>query len=151
MSGTTLTLTQSAVTRLVGSRAYGINASLQARFSAGVPWRIDVITFDPPVLSSSSGTTSAYTIPTQFRGDQLATMEAKYSDGSFAGPQNWTSFKEFDYTFTPNYTANTITLKPEFFAEVNDARPVTLTFHFWSGTQITYTVTKSGSSVTGTA
>lgn len=151
VSGTTLTLTQSAVTRLVGSRAYGVNASLQARFSAGVPWRIDIISFDPPVLSSSSGTTAAYTIPTQFRGDQLATMEAKYSDGSFAGPQNWTSFKEFDYTFTPNYTANTITLKPEFFAEVTDARPVTLTFHFWSGTQITYTVTKSGSNVTGTA
>lgn len=151
VSGSTLTLTQSAVTRLVGSRAYGINATLQARFSAGVPWRIDIKTFDPPILTSSSGTTSAYTIPTQFRGDQLATMEAKYSDGSFAGPQNWTSFKEFDYTFTPNYTANTITLKPEFFAEVNDARPVTLTFHFWSGTQITYTVTKSGSNVTGTA
>jgi hypothetical protein len=28
---------------------------------------------------------------------------------------------------------------------------VTLTFHFWSGTLVTYTVTKSGSSVTGTA
>jgi endoglucanase len=151
VSGSTLTLTQAAVTRLVGSRAYGINATLQARFSAGVPWRIDIKTFDPPILTSSSGTTSAYTIPTQFRGDQLATMEAKYSDGTFAGPQNWTSFKEFDYTFTPNYTANTITLKPEFFAEVNDARPVTLTFHFWSGTQVTYTVTKSGSNVTGVA
>jgi endoglucanase len=151
VSGSTLTLTQSAVTRLVGSRAYGVNATLSARFSAGVPWRIDVVTFDPPVLSSASGTTAAFTIPTQFRGDQLATMEAKYSDGSFAGPHNWTSFKEFDVTFAPNYSANNIALKPEFFAEVTDARPVTLTFHFWSGNQITYTITKSGSSVTGTA
>ncbi|MEE6262777.1 hypothetical protein [Plantactinospora sonchi] len=39
-------------------------------------------------------------------------------------------------------------LKPEFFAEVNDGT-VTLTFHFWSGTQLTYRLTKSGTSVTG--
>jgi endoglucanase len=151
VSGGTLTLTAAAVTRLVGSRAYGVNATLSARFSAGVPWRIDVITYDPPILSSATGSTSAFTIPSQFRGDQLATMEAKYADGSFAGPHNWTSFKEFDVTFAPNYSANAITLKPEFFAEVNDARPVTLTFHFWSGTLVTYTVTKSGTTVTGTA
>jgi endoglucanase len=151
VSGGTLTLTAAAVTRLVGSRAYGVNATLSARFSAGVPWRINVITYDPPILSGTTGSTSAFTIPAQFRGDQLATMEAKYSDGSFAGPHNWTSFKEFDVTFAPNYSANTITLKPEFFAEVNDSRPVTLTFHFWSGTLVTYTVTKSGTNVTGTA
>ena len=103
------------------------------------------------MLSNATGNTGSFTIPTQFRGDQLATMEAKYADGSNAGPQNWTSFKEFDYTFAPNYIANTITLKPEFFAEVNDAVRVTLTFHFWSGTRVTYYVTKNGSTVTGTA
>ncbi|WP_191971289.1 hypothetical protein, partial [Micromonospora aurantiaca (nom. illeg.)] len=35
-------------------------------------------------------------------------------------------------------------------AEVNDGQRVTLTFHFWSGTKLTYYVTKSGSTVTGT-
>ncbi len=39
-------------------------------------------------------------------------------------------------------------VKPEFFAEVNDGR-VTLTFHFRSGAQITYFITKSGTTVTG--
>jgi endoglucanase len=39
-------------------------------------------------------------------------------------------------------------LKPEFFAEVDDGA-VTLTFHFRSGTQITYHLTKSGNSVIG--
>jgi len=150
VSGSTLTLTASALTRLVGSRAYGVNANLQARFSAGVPWRISIITYDPPVLSNATGTTAAFTLPAQFRGDQLATMEAKYADGSNAGPHNWTSYKEFDVTFAPNYTGNTIALKPEFFAEVNDGQRVTLTFHFWSGTKLTYYVTKSGSTVTGT-
>ncbi|SBT46588.1 cellulase family glycosylhydrolase [Micromonospora narathiwatensis] len=149
VSGSTLTLTAAAVTRLVGSRAYGVNANIQARFSSGVPWRISIISYDPPVLSGATGTTGSFNVPTQFRGDQLATMEAKYADGSNAGPQNWTSFKEFDVAFAPNYSGNTITLKPEFFAEVNDGRRVTLTFHFWSGTTVTYYVTKSGGNVTG--
>ncbi|PZG09823.1 cellulase, partial [Micromonospora craterilacus] len=149
VSGNQLTITASALTRLVGSRAYGVNASLQARFSAGVPWRIDVITYDTPVLSNATGSTGSFAVPTQFRGDQLATMEAKYADGSNAGPHNWTSFKEFDVTFAPDYTGNRISLTSTFFGEVRDAAPVTLTFHFWSGAQVTYRVTKSGSNVTG--
>jgi murein L,D-transpeptidase YafK len=61
----------------------------------------------------------------------------------------WTTpFKEFWTHFQPDYDAGTITLKPEFFAEVNDGR-VELTFHFWSGTRITYFITKTGTSVTG--
>ncbi|WP_433552840.1 cellulase family glycosylhydrolase [Micromonospora zamorensis] len=148
VSGNTLTLTSAALTRLAGNRAPGVNANLEAHFSQGVPWPISVISYDPPTQAAANGTTSSFTIPTQFRGDQLATMEAKYADGSPAGPANWTSYKEFWSNFQPDYAANTIILKPEFFAEVNDGA-VTLTFHFWSGTQITYRVTRSGSSVTG--
>ncbi|MET0416204.1 MAG: cellulase family glycosylhydrolase [Actinoplanes sp.] len=149
VSGNTLTLTASAVTRLVGNRAPGVNATIEARFSQGVPWQISIISYDRPTQAAATGTTSSFAIPTQFRGDQLATMEAKYDDGSPAGPADWTTYKEFWTTFQPDYTANSILLKPEFFAEVNDARAVTLTFHFWSGTQLTYRVTKSGSTVTG--
>ena len=149
VSGSQLTLTASALTRLVGSRAYGVNATLHARFSNGVPWRINVITHDPPVLSNAIGSTGAFTIATQFRGDQLATMEARYADGSNAGPHDWTSFKEFDVTFAPDYSANAIALTSTFFAEVNDGARVTLTFHFWSGATATYYVTRSGGNVTG--
>ncbi|MFI5837415.1 cellulase family glycosylhydrolase [Micromonospora sp. NPDC051300] len=148
VSGTTLTLTAAAVTRLAGNRAYGVNSTVEARFSQGVPWRIDVISSDPPTQSAATGTTSSFAVPTQFRGDQLATMEATYADGSPAGPANWTPYKEFWGHFQPDYTAGTIILKPEFFAEVNDGT-VTLTFHFWSGTKITYRITKAGTSVTG--
>jgi len=150
VSGSTLTLTASAMTRLVGNRAYGLNATIEARFNRGVPWRIEILTFDPPVLTNATGSTGSFRIPTQFRGDQLATMEAKYADGSNAGPQNWTSFKEFWVAFRPDYTGNALILPPELFNEVNDNSRVTLTFHFWSGTQITYFVTESGGSVTGT-
>ncbi|GLY22271.1 cellulase family glycosylhydrolase [Micromonospora sp. NBRC 101691] len=150
VSGDQLTLTAAALTRLHGNRAYGVNATLHARFSAGVPWRINVVTYDRPVLSNATGTTGAFALPAQFRGDQLATMEAKYADGTNAGPHNWTSYKEFDVTFAPDYAGSRIVLKPEFFAEVNDGAPVTLTFHFWSGERVTYRVTRSGGTVTGT-
>jgi endoglucanase len=150
VSGGQLTLTVAALTRLLGTRDYGVRATLHAHFSTGVPWRISVVSYDRPVLTNATGSTGSFNLPAQFRGDQLATMEARYADGSNAGPHNWTSFKEFDVTFAPNYTANTITLKPEFFAEVNDGQRVTLTFHFWSGTTVTYFVTESGGTVTGT-
>lgn len=150
VSGDQLTLSAALITRLSGARAYGVNATLSARFSSGVPWRIDLLTYDTPVLQNATGTTSAFAIPTNFRGDRLATMEAKYADGSNAGPQNWTSFKEYDYTFAPDYAAGATLLKPEFFAEVNAGQRVTLTFHYWSGTTLTYYITKNGTSVTGT-
>lgn len=148
VSGNTLTLSAAAVTRLVGNRSYGVNSTIEARFSQGVPWQISIITYDLPTQSAATGTTDSLVIPTQFRGDQLATMEAKYADGSPAGPANWTPYKQFWEHFQPDYNANTITLKPEFFEEVNDGR-VTLTFHFWSGTLTTYYIAKSGTSVTG--
>ncbi|KAF4405842.1 cellulase family glycosylhydrolase [Streptomyces lycii] len=150
VEGDRLTLTASLLTRLSGDREYGTNAELSARFSAGVPWRISLVTYDKPVLEDATGTTDSFAVPTDFRGDQLATMEAKYDDGSNAGPHNWTPYKEFDAAFAPDYEAKATTLTPDFFAEVNDGARVTLTFHYWSGTKLTYYVTKSGTTVTGT-
>jgi len=150
IQGSQLTFTASALTRLSGSRNYGVNAMVNVRFSQGVTWRINIITYDPPVVQNTSGSTGSFAIPTTFRGDALATMEARYADGSNAGPHNWTSFKEFDVAFAPSYGSNTITLTSAFFNEVNNGQRVTLTFHFWSGTRVTYFVTESGTSVTGT-
>jgi endoglucanase len=151
VSGDTLTLTAAALTRLAGDRAYGTNATIEARFSAGVPWRINIVTYDPPVFSDATGTTTSFAIPTRFRCDQLATMEAKYADGTNAGPANWTSYKEYWQHFQPDYAAGTTLLKTAFFDEVSDGRPVTLTFHFWGGGQISYEITKNGTTVTGSA
>ncbi|MEU4236258.1 cellulase family glycosylhydrolase [Actinoplanes sp. NPDC026619] len=150
LSGDQLTLSAGLLTRLTGARPYGVNASLSVVFSAGVPWRLDIRTYDTPVVSAATGTTSAFTFPADFRGDRLATMEAKYADGTAAGPQNWTSYKEFAATFLPDYTAGTIALTSDFFAAVDDGSTVTLTLHFWSGATVTYHVAKSGTAVTGT-
>jgi aryl-phospho-beta-D-glucosidase BglC (GH1 family) len=171
LDGDRLTFTAAALTRLSGSRAYGVNAQVQLVFSQGVPWRVDIRTYDQPTLQNATGTTASFAIPTNFRGDQLATIEAKYADGSNAGPANWTSYKEFTRAFEPNYSGNTTALAitkqeddgttsmpTDFFTEevdkvrvptVNDGARVTLTFHFWSGAKATYYITKNGTSVTG--
>jgi endoglucanase len=44
-----------------------------------------------------------------------------------------------------------ITLKQTFFAETRDNSTINLTFHFWSGEIVTYTLTRSGTTITGTA
>src|SRR5690606_15476558 len=115
VSGDQLTITAAALTELVGSQEYGVNADLHADFSQGAPWRISVVSYDVPTVQDASGTAEELVIPTQFNGDQLATMEAVYTDGSGnAGPQNWTYYKEFSYTFEPDYDAGAITLKANF-------------------------------------
>ena len=100
-------------------------------------------------MSDVTGTTGSLSIPTQFNGDVLATMEAEYADGSGAGPAPWTTYQEFTSSFAPDYPGNAITLTSGFLAAINDGAPVKLVFHFWSGATVTYHVVKSGSTVTG--
>ncbi|WP_078859865.1 cellulase family glycosylhydrolase [Streptomyces rubellomurinus] len=151
LNGDQLTLTSAALTRLAGDRAYGENATLQVRYAQGRPWQLHVISFDKPAVSAATGTTTALTIPTRFNGDQLATMEARYADGSNAGSASWTPFQAFNTAFAPDYAGNALVLKPDFLDALKDGTPATLTFHIWSGATVTYRVTKSGTTVTGTA
>ncbi|MNI89071.1 hypothetical protein D3C73_1464270 [compost metagenome] len=100
------------------------------------------------MLNSAQGTSASFQIPAVFNGDSLATMEAVYASGENAGPQNWTPYKEFGYTFMPDYSAGVITLQENFFKEVNDGE-VILKFHFWSGEILSYKITKSGTAISG--
>jgi endoglucanase len=150
VDGDRVTFTAAALDRLTGAKEYGVNAVLTATFNRGVPWKFFVITYDTPVLSDAAGTAASLVIPAAFHGDRLATMEARYADGTNAGPQNWTSFKEFGRAYSPNHTTGEITLPAAFFNEVHDGT-VVLTFHFWSGATLTYTLTRAGDTVTGTA
>ncbi|GAA3437585.1 cellulase family glycosylhydrolase [Kutzneria kofuensis] len=150
LDGDRLTLTSRALTRLAGNRAYGVNSTLQVRYSRGVPWQLHVRSADQPVLADATGTTTL-AIPTQFHGDLLATMEATYADGTNAGPTSWTPFQQFGYAFAPDYTAGTTTLTADFVNSLKDGAPAKLIFHYWTGATLTYQVTKSGTTVTGTA
>jgi hypothetical protein len=103
IDGDQLTLTAATVARLAGSRAYGVDSTLAVRFSRGVPWKINVITYGPVTQANATGdTTNGLVIPTQFNGDVLAEMEAKYADGSDAGPASWTTYQEFGVSFVPD-------------------------------------------------
>lgn len=144
-----LTFSAGLLGRLTDGAPHGTAAVLTARFARGVPWQFNVVAYETPALAGASGTTDAFAIPAAFNGDQLATMEATYADGTNAGPHNWTPFKEFGRAFLPDYAAGQIALTPAFFAEVNDGAAVTLRFHFWSGDTLAYTVTRSGTAVTG--
>ncbi|WP_068505286.1 cellulase family glycosylhydrolase [Paenibacillus kribbensis] len=150
LNGDTLTFKASLLTNLTTSGKYGENAVINAKFNKGADWNFKVVVYDTPKLSATEGTTQAFTIPTDFRGSQLATMEAVYTNGGNAGPQDWTPYKEFGNTFAPAYDTNGIKLLPEFFNSVKDGE-VTLKFHFWSGDVVTYKITKSGTRVTGKA
>ncbi|MGP3971095.1 cellulase family glycosylhydrolase [Streptomyces sp. 6N223] len=151
VSGDQLTIAAATLGRLTEGQGQGVNAALTLQFDGGVPWDVNVITYDTPVLEDADGTASGLTIPAAFNGDQLATMEAVYADGTNAGPQDWTPYKEYAYTFSPDYEAGQITLKQEFFAETRANSTINLTFHFWSGETVAYTLTRSGSTVTGSA
>ena len=148
--GNALTVKAELLAELTRSGVYGTNAVLTADFDRGVDWTFDVIVYDAPIMRDASGTTAEFAIPTAFRGDRLATMEAVYVAGGNAGPQNWTSFKEFAYAFSPSYEDGRIQLTENFFKETNDGE-VALTFHFWSGAIVKYTITKTGTTVVGAA
>ncbi|MEY9966903.1 endoglucanase [Streptacidiphilus sp. MAP12-16] len=151
LSGNRLTLTPALLARLTAHHGYGVAATLSAQFSAGAPWPISVVSSATPVLSGANGNTSGLTIPAQFRGDVLATVEARYADGSNAGPNSWTPFQGFDSDFVPDYTHNTLILTPDFFKGIRQGAQVTLTVRFWSGAAVTYHLTARGTSVTGTS
>jgi endoglucanase len=150
LDGDQLTLAADALTRLAGDRTHGVDATLQVRYSDGVPWQLNIRSYDKPVLSDATGTADGLTIPTQFNGDLMANVESTYADGTAAGPASWTTFQSFA-NYGPDYSANTTTVKADFLKSLKDGAPVTLTFHFWSGATVTYHVTKSGTTVTGTA
>ncbi|MEY9857064.1 endoglucanase [Catenulispora sp. GAS73] len=150
IDGDQLTLTAATVARLAGNQAYGVDSTLTVRFSRGVPWTVNVLTNGPVTQADATGdTTAGLAIPTQFNGDVPAEMEAKYADGSGAGPASWTTYQEFGVSFVPSASGNTITMTPAFLQAIKDGVPVTLTFYYWSGATTTYTVTKTGTTVTG--
>lgn len=150
LNGDKLTLKAAKLKNLTSSGKLGVNAVLTAGFNKGADWTFNIIVSSKPVLSSTQGTTASFKIPANFNGDILATMEAVYASGGNAGPQNWTSYKEFAYTFSPSYNTGEISLQENFFKEVNDGE-VILRFHFWSGEIVSYKITKSGTAVTGAA
>ena len=120
--------------------SFGQKAVLTINVNSGPSWHVYVRYFDRPTVSSAVGNNAvALPIPVAFNGDLLATMEAKYTNGTDAGPANWTPFQQFNYAFTPDYINNNITLTKTFFSGL-PAGTINLAFHFWSGNILNYQV-----------
>jgi aryl-phospho-beta-D-glucosidase BglC (GH1 family) len=148
IDGTTLTLKKKLLKRILGDREIGSSAQLKIRFSDGMPWKLNVISYEDPVVEGAAGTTDSLLLPTAFNGDQLATMESVYADGTGAGYHAWTTFPEFWDDFKPDYEDGTIELTKRYLDSIKDGQPVSLTLHFWSGKTLEYTLTRDGSVVT---
>lgn len=148
LNGEELVLKSSLLTKLTTVGNLGVNAVLSVQFNNGPDWKLKLTVNDKPVLHNAEGTAEAFAIPTNFNGNRVATMEAIYAAGGNAGPQDWTSFKEYGNTFSPSFMTDEIKLLPDFFKDVKDGE-VTLKFHFWSGEIVTYTITKKGNNIVG--
>lgn len=147
LDGENLILKSALLQKLVTEK-YGINATLTAAFSAGADWKINIIYVDTPSMISSQSPEGIFTIPTWFNGDSLATMEAVYTSGGNAGPNDWTPFKEYNKAFYPDYKTGEIKFTADFWKEVKDGE-VQLKMHFWSGAVIPYTITKTNGQIVG--
>lgn len=147
LAGEQLILKSALLTRLI-TEEYGLNATLTAVFSTGADWSIKLIHYDTPSLKSSQGPQGIFTLPVQFNGDNLATLEAVYTGGGNAGPNDWTPFKEYFRHFYPDYKTGEIKFTDEFWSEVRDGE-VQFKMHFRSGEVIPYTITKDGYSIVG--
>lgn len=144
----TVTFTGKYMNRII-QNSYGVNATLTLKFSAGPDWTLYINHIKTPVLKSNTGTTAGFDIPVSFNGDVISTVEAAYEDGTGAGPQNWTTYKEYDYAFSVDYDLGKVIMKDKFFAETKDGI-IDLKLHFQSGVVLNYTIKKDGTTVTCT-
>lgn len=150
----TITFTDDFLQSVVNASVIGTSGVITLIFDDGADWTIDLRVYDTPTVGTNSDDFRSFSLPIDYNGDQLMTLEAVYPDGSGAGPQNWTTFKEFSYVFRPDYNNNQLVFTynewdnhSRLFDEIDDNRPVTLRLHFLSGQIIEQTIIKDGDTV----
>lgn len=149
LTGSDLTISAAILSEITQNQRLGLNAKLTARFSRGADWTIKVVVYEPAVLSPTTGTTAAFSIPVQFNGDTVRTMAAAYPDGTYPAPDDWTPYKQYGSVFDPDEPTRTIKLQTNLLGALREG-PVVLAFTFDSGTTVTYTLTRTGDQITGT-
>lgn len=147
----TLTLTADYISTLVTDpEEYGRLETLYLEFSAGPDWTVYVYNTSTPKFFEVEGRKSSLTIPGDFKGTQLKTVEAKYISGgnNFPGGQNWTSYKQFGDQFTVDYQGG-VRFTNNFFKECASECEIQLIFYFWNDTAVEYKLTIADGKVTG--
>ncbi|MDQ0577415.1 cellulase family glycosylhydrolase [Agromyces albus] len=149
LDGTTLTIRAKLLKSVLDDREIGSSGQLTVHFSAGMPWKLNFINSEDVVIEGATGTNAGLAIPAAFNGDKLSMMESVYADGTAAGSIAWTTFPGFWEDFRPDYENGTILLTKLYLDSLKDGEQAYLTFHFWSGQTLQYTVTRNGTAVTG--
>lgn len=146
----TLTLTADYVASLVTDPAqYGLLETLYIEFSAGPDWTVYVYNTSTPEFTEVEGRKGALTIPCDFKGTQLKTVEAKYISGGSNSPgsQNWTTFKQYGDQFTT--VADGVRFTTNFFKETASECEIQFIFYFWNDTTVEYRLTISDGKAVG--
>jgi aryl-phospho-beta-D-glucosidase BglC (GH1 family) len=151
--GTDYTLSGSVITfkakyiKSVITGSYGINATLTMKFSAGADWEVYLTRYKLPVVGTGKGSASGFTIPVEFNGSRISTIEALNEKGSGTGPDSWTKYKMYGKAFSVDYTKNNVTILKYFFENAPDGI-ITFKLHFQSGEILSCKVKKAGTQVT---
>ncbi len=146
----TLTFKADYISALVTDPAqYGRLETLYLEFSAGPDWTVYVYNTSTPEFTEVEGRKGALTIPCDFKGTQLKTVEAKYISGGSNSPgsQNWTTFKQYGDQFTT--VTDGVRFTNNFFNETAGECEIQFIFYFWNDTTVEYNLTVSDGKVVG--
>lgn len=150
---TSITFTTDYLSALVSEpEEYGLLETLYVEFSDGPDWKMYVYNTSTPEASATEGSGAKLSIPIDFKGTQLSTIEAQYISGGsgYPGSQNWTPYKQYGDQFTVDYSLGSITLTSAFLNECSQNSEIKLIFHFWNGEQIEYLLTITDGDKVGT-
>lgn len=137
----------------LGENSYGTIAELVMKFSEGANWHQYLVKYTKPVLSNAEGTTDGISIPSNFNGANLRRTTAVDEEGNRVGNNSsWWKYLKYTSEFVADYEDNTINLYDEFLGNstFSDGK-VKLTFEFYDGQTVEYTLLKEGSKITGIA
>ena len=128
---------------------YGRLETLYLEFSAGPDWTVYVYNTSTPEFTEVEGRKGALTIPCDFKGTQLKTVEAKYISGGSNSPgsQNWTTFKQYGDQFTT--VTDGVRFTNNFFNETAGECEIQFIFYFWNDTTVEYNLTVSDGKAVG--
>lgn len=146
----TLTFKADYISALVTDPAqYGRLETLYLEFSAGPDWTVYVYNTSTPEFTEVEGRKGALTIPCDFKGTQLKTVEAKYISGGSNSPgsQNWTTFKQYGDQFTT--VTDGVRFTNNFFNETAGECEIQFIFYFWNDTTVEYNLTVSDGKAVG--
>lgn len=145
-----VTFTSSYLSKILEGKDYGVCEAVTFKFSGGADWIQKISKVKTPEFKSTLKSSNKAIINVDFGGNTLEKVTA-YQAGGKVGPNSeWWGYLQYGSAFIPDYSANVITFKPEFFNNntVQDGK-ILLECTFYNGEVVYYVLNKNGNIVTG--